>query len=113
MQVLIRYKLKEGQVAANMASLTSVYDELTANDPGGLRWATFQLDNEVSFVSLVEFEGEPGAAAHHRLESFQRHRAALEGWCEEPPVVQVLHQVGAYGFPEPMGQQSEPGGGER
>lgn len=98
MQVLVRYKLKPGEVEHNLEGLRDVYAELASASPGGLRWASFQLDNQVSFVSLVEFDEEPGSASHHRLASFQRYRAALTERCEEPPVTQVLHEVGSYGF---------------
>jgi len=105
-QVMIRSRLRPEHAQECLSSLRAVYDELAALDPGGLRWAAFQLDDGVSMVSFVEFAGLPGQAPHHRLASFQRHRAALDRWCEEPPVVQVLHQVGAYGFPEPIGRQA-------
>lgn len=97
MQVMIRYKVKPDRLEQNLEQLRVVYDELRAMQPGGLRYETFQLDDKVSFVAFVEFEGAPGTAPHHRLVSFQRHRAALDVICDEPPVVTLLHEVGAFG----------------
>jgi len=96
MQAVIRYKVKPDRVNQNLELLRVVYDELQATRPDGLRYETFRLDDEVSFVVFVEFEGMPGAAPHHRLASFQRHRAALDAICDEPPHVTVLHEVAAF-----------------
>jgi quinol monooxygenase YgiN len=97
MQVMIRYKVKPDQVTQNLEQLRVLYDELRATQPDGLRYETFHLDDDASFLAFVDFEGTPGAAPHHRLASFQRHRAALDVICDEPPVVTVLHEVDAYG----------------
>lgn len=98
MQVMIRYKLKPGQVAQNAELLGAVYAELASVRPTGLRYATFQLDDQVSFVTFAEFDAEPGAAPHHRLPSFQRYRATLDQCCEEPPAVTILREVQSYGY---------------
>ena len=98
MQVLISYKVRPDELGRNLELLNEVYEELAATQPSGLRYATFRLDDQGSFVALVEFDGQPGAAAHHRLASFQRYRSTLDERCEHPPVVTVLHEVGSYGF---------------
>jgi len=100
MQVMISYKIKPDQIDRNAELVADVYAELAAARPGGLRYATFRLDDDGggSFVTFVEFDGQPGAAAHHRLASFQRYRSTLDERCEQPPVVSVLHEVGSYGF---------------
>jgi quinol monooxygenase YgiN len=98
MQVMIRYKVKPDQLEQDSALLRAVYQELASGRPSGLRYATFQLDDGVSFVAFVEFETEPGAAPHHRLPSFQRYRTTLNERCEQPPAVTVLHEVGSFGF---------------
>jgi quinol monooxygenase YgiN len=98
-QVMIRYKLKPGEVEPSLELLRAVYADLAATSPEGLRYGTFQLDDGVTFVTFTEFDDEPGAAPHHRLASFQRYRASLDERCEEPPVAQVLHHVGSFRFP--------------
>jgi len=98
MQVMISYKVKPDQIERNAELLADVYAELAATRPGGLRYATFRLDDQGSFIALVEFDGQPGDAAHHRLASFQRYRSTLDEQCEQPPVVTVLHEAGSYGF---------------
>jgi quinol monooxygenase YgiN len=98
MQVMISYRVRPDQVERNAELLGDVYAELAATQPDGLRYATFRADDERSFVALVEFDGQPGTAPHHRLASFQRYRSTLDERCEQPPVVTLLHEVGSYGF---------------
>jgi len=98
MQVMISYKVRPDQIERDAGLLGDVYAELAAARPGGLRYATFQLDDAGSFVAFVEFDGQPGSAAHHRLASFQRYRSTLGERCDQPPVVTMLHEVGSYGF---------------
>ncbi len=98
MQVMISYKVKPDQVERNAELLGDVYAELAATRPGGLRYATFRVDDQGSYMALVEFDGLPGTAPHHRLTSFQRYRSSLDERCEQPPVVTVLDEVGSYGF---------------
>jgi|HubBroStandDraft_4_1064222.scaffolds.fasta_scaffold182201_2 quinol monooxygenase YgiN len=98
MQVMISYRVKADQIDRNAELLADVYAELAATRPGGLRYATFRIDDQGSFVAFVEFDGQPGTAAHHRLASFQRYRSTLDERCERPPAVTVLREVGSYGF---------------
>jgi hypothetical protein len=102
MQVMTCYKLKPGQVEGNLEALHAVYHELASASPDGLRWVSFQLPDELTFVGFVDFAGEPGTAPHHRLASFQRYRAALSERCDEQPVAYPLRRVGSYRFPEPV-----------
>jgi quinol monooxygenase YgiN len=96
MQVMIRCKVKPDEVARNLESLHAVYGELESVRPDGLRYATFQLEDEVTFVAFVEMEDGPGVLQH--LEAFQRYRATLDERCDEPPVTTMLHEVGSYRF---------------
>jgi hypothetical protein len=58
-----------------------VYDELHSDPPAGLRYATFQLLDGVSFIHLVETEDEHDPLPN--VPAFQRFRAGLRGRCEE------------------------------
>ena len=53
MHVMIRYKLKPDEVDENLALLREVYAELKAVQPDGLREATYQLDDKVTFVTRL------------------------------------------------------------
>lgn len=94
--VMIRYKLRPNQVERNLELLHAVYEELRSNPPEGLRWASFQLDDEVSFVDFVVGHGPPGQLS--QFETFRTFRSTLDERCDEPPVMTELHEVDSLGF---------------
>lgn len=96
MELMIRYRLKPGQVQRNLELLRDVYAELASTRPDDLRWVTYQLDDEVSFVDLVGGGLDPAALA--QMESFRRFRSTLDERCYEPPVMTGLHEVGSFRF---------------
>jgi hypothetical protein len=49
-RVMVRYGVKPDQAAANGDLVRAVYDELNSSRPSGLKYATFQLEDGVSFV---------------------------------------------------------------
>jgi hypothetical protein len=97
MHVMIRWKIKSDQVARELEFLRAVYEDMHAVRPAGLRYATFRLDDGVTFVDVAEMPDGPGAL--RQVEAFRHYRATLEERCDEPPAVTVLHEVGAYRFP--------------
>jgi quinol monooxygenase YgiN len=50
---VIRYRTKPEHAEENERLIRDVYAELTAEDPGGLQYATFRLDDGVSFVHVA------------------------------------------------------------
>jgi quinol monooxygenase YgiN len=93
-QVMVRYKVKPDRVDENEELVRAVYEELAGSAPAGLRYATFRLDDGVSFVHLASVEGEHNALAES--EAFARFQADVRDRCEELPVVTELHEVGSY-----------------
>lgn len=96
MQVMIRCKVRPDGVAACLESFQEVYEELRAVRPKGLRYATFQLEDKVTFVSFAEMDQGPEVL--RQLGAFQRLRATPDEGFDEPPVLTMLHEVGSYGF---------------
>jgi hypothetical protein len=94
-QVMIRYKVKRDQLERELDLLRGVYEELEATRPDGVRYASFQLEDEVSFVEFAETD-RPGRFS--QLEAFRVYRSELDERCEEPPVVAALDQVRSFGF---------------
>jgi hypothetical protein len=95
---LIRYKVKPERVAENLALVRAVYDELERVKPDGLRYATFRLDDGVSFVHLVSIETADGVSPLGAIEAFARFTENVEDRCDEPPVVASLDEVGSFRF---------------
>jgi hypothetical protein len=95
-RVIVRYKVKADEVATNTELVRAVYDELDRTRPAGFRYATFHLDDGVSFIHLASQEGDENPLTG--LEAFQRFQEHIRDRCDEPPVVSELHEVGSFRF---------------
>jgi hypothetical protein len=102
-EVMIRYKVKPDLLEQHLELTRDVYEELASAQPGGVRQATFQFEDGLSFVMFVAFvETEDGRVPGTQLPTFQRYRSTLDERCTEPPVVTALHEVGSFHFhPQP------------
>ena len=58
---MIRYKIKRNQLTRELELLRAVYEELEATQPVGLRYASFQLEDEVTFGSSPKPTGRDGS----------------------------------------------------
>lgn len=94
-QHIIRYKIKPTQVARHEKLDRAVHDELARSRPAGLRYATFRLDDGVSFLHLVQ-EAEDATDSLPSVAAFNEFRAGLRERCDEVPVRAELTIVGAY-----------------
>jgi len=94
-RVLVRYKVKPDQVERNEELVRGVYDELHRTSPPGLRYATFRMDDGVSFVHLASVEID-GANPLQSVEAFARFQEGIAERCDEPPVAVELAEVGSY-----------------
>jgi hypothetical protein len=95
--VLVRYRVKPEQSARNRELVRAVYDELALVEPSGMQYATFELDDGVSFVHIHSSEGEGGNVLP-QLAAFQAFQKGIGERCEEGPVISELQEVGSYGF---------------
>jgi len=94
-QVMVRYKVKPERVEENEALVRAVYDELEEAEADGIRYATFRLDDGVSFVH-VALHSDDGDSPLPQLGAFRRFLAGITDRCDEPPAVSHLHAIGAY-----------------
>jgi hypothetical protein len=93
---MVRYKVKPDRVAENEELVRAVYDELQRTEPTGLRYATFQLGDGVSFVHLASTETEDGRSPLSKVEAFRRFQENVDDRCEETPVVTALREIGSF-----------------
>jgi hypothetical protein len=97
MWMMISYRVKPDQLERHLDLHSAVYEELESSGVGGLREATFQLDDKMSFVAFVNADTFPVPGTAH-LEAFKNYQADLASRCEEPPVMTMLHESGSYRF---------------
>jgi hypothetical protein len=93
-QVMVRYRVAADRAAENEALVRAVYDELQATQPAGLRYATFKLEDGVSFVHIAETE--EGNNPLSQVRAFAEFQAGIADRCEEPPLVADLTEIGSY-----------------
>jgi hypothetical protein len=94
---MVRYKVKPDQVAKNEELVRAVYDELHRVSPASMRYATFRLDDGVSFVHLHSSDPDAGNPLAG-LESFKAFQAGIADRCDEQPVVAQLDEIGSFRF---------------
>jgi hypothetical protein len=95
---MVRYKVKADRVAENERSAAKVYEKLHKLKPQGLRYATFRLDDGVTFVHIVSHDEADGTNALTEMPAFKEFTAGVRERCEEPPVRTELKEIGSYGF---------------
>ena len=100
-QVMVRYKVKPDRVAENERLVRAVYEELRGSSPEGLQYATFKLDDGVSFMHLASTE--EGQNPLPDVAAFKEFQRDIKDRCEEPPVVTDLAQVGSFRLFEETG----------
>jgi hypothetical protein len=97
-QVMVRYKVKPDRAAENEELVRAVYAELERTRPAGLRYATFVLEDGVSFVHVSSLETEDGRNPLSEVEAFARFQEGIADRCEEPPTVAQLREIGSFRF---------------
>jgi hypothetical protein len=94
--VMVRYKIKSAEAAAeNERLIKQVFEQLARDKPAGMRYAAFKLSDGVSFVHVASHDGAHGNPLQ-KVEAFQAFLAGIRDRCAEPPVQTQLMEVGAY-----------------
>ena len=96
--MMVRYQLLSSpdRVADNERRIAAVFDELAERRPEGLRYASYRLDDGVSFVHVAAIATADGRNPLVELPAFQRFTAGLAAHCAAPPVVTTLVAVGVF-----------------
>jgi hypothetical protein len=97
-RVLVRYKVKSDRAEENTDYIQKVFTELQQNSPDGLRYASFKLEDGVSFVHITSIETESGSNPLAESSAFKNFQAEIKDRCEEPPVAVDLNEIGSYRF---------------
>jgi hypothetical protein len=93
-RVMVRYRVKADLVARNEELVRAVYAELDRSEPSGLRYATFRLEDGVTFVHIAETEEARNPLSD--VKAFREFQKDIQARCDEPPVVTELHEIGGF-----------------
>ncbi len=92
--VIVRYKTSSKENAeTNAALVRAVFEELRAKSPEGLRYASYCMEDGVSFVHIASGTNH---ALLTSLPAFKEFQKAIKERCAEMPVVSELSLVGSY-----------------
>jgi hypothetical protein len=95
---VVRYTTKSPAAAEeNSRLIERVFAELAADDPGGLRYAAFRLDDGVSFVHVALIEGDTNPL--NRSSAFAEFQREIVDRTLEPPAAAGATVVGSYRLP--------------
>ena len=95
-KIAVRYKVKKGRVAENEKLIVTLFKALEAASPPGMRYASFKLEDGVSFMHLVSFETENDDNPLGRLPEFKKFTENIAERCDEPPAASTLEVMGNY-----------------
>jgi len=95
-RMMVRYKVKADRAVENEAFVSRVFEQLHREQPPGLRYASFKLEDGVSFVHIVLEEAADGRNALAELSAFKAFVAGVRDRCDEPPVAVELTEIGSY-----------------
>lgn len=92
---VVRYKTTSEAGDDNADLVRDVFAELAERHTEGIRYATFRLDDGVSFVHVAAIDGENPLTASDAFGAFQ---AGLTERCVERPHPAGATLVGSHGF---------------
>jgi hypothetical protein len=96
MKSVIRYKTNPDSADENQRLVEAVYAELAARDPGGVRYATFRLEDGVTFVHIFMTDPDDAPNTMGDIAAFADFQRGLSVRCAEQPVAQGATIVGSY-----------------
>jgi hypothetical protein len=97
-RIMVRYKVKPDRVAENDDLIAQVFEQLAREKPAGLRYASFKLNDGVTYVHIVSVETADGSNPLLKLAAFRDFVAQIQERCFEPPVATELFEVESYHF---------------
>ena len=95
--VVVRYRPDSARADENQRLVEAVFAELASSDPGGLRYATFRLEDG-TFVHIADVEAEPNPLS--AVAAFAEFQDGIVERCEpgEGPNPQPAALIGSYRF---------------
>jgi hypothetical protein len=94
---VVRYETKPECAEENERLVAKVYAELQEIAPDGFSYATFRLDDGVTFVHIARDAGTSGFALAD-VAAFKDFVSAVADRCVVPPVALNANVVGSYHF---------------
>jgi len=91
---VIRYRTKPESADENERLIRDVFAELATNNPDGLHYAAFRLEDGVSFVHVAVLDGEDNPLA--KSAAFATFQSGVKDRCAEGPIPADATAIGNY-----------------
>jgi hypothetical protein len=95
-RVIVRYKVKPESAAENVSLIQRVFAQLTDEAPDGIRYATFKLEDGVSFIHVATIDTADDKNPLQAIAAFQQFAQTIKDRCVEPPISMQAEVVGEY-----------------
>jgi hypothetical protein len=97
--IVVRYETKPDRADENQRLVEKVFAELAEREPDNFRYATFRLEDGVSFVHVL-FETGDGSnpVSLADVEAFAEFQREIGDRCAVQPVAQSATLVGSHRF---------------
>ena len=97
--VVVRYETKPDRADENQRLVGKVFTELAERQPDNFRYATFRLENGVSFVHIViETDDGSNPIPLTDVAAFREFQREIADRCALQPVASVTTIVGSHRF---------------
>ena len=93
--VMVRYTVRPEAAEENVRLIEAVFERLRQSSPDGLSYASYRLDDGVTFVhvaSVADSDNNP----LRQLSEFQLFTSTIRDRCDMAPVTATLHEIGRY-----------------
>ena len=94
--VVVRYRTKPDRAEENQQLVEKVFAELDEMHATGFGYASFRLDDGVSFLHVVVEDEGGGSVSLADVPAFREFQAGIADRCAEQPVATAATVVGAH-----------------
>lgn len=95
-RILVTYKVKKDKALENKEYIEKVFDELNRAKPEGIKYASFQQPDGLTFVHIASIETPDGKNPLSESAAFAEFQKEIKERCETFPVAVELNIIGSY-----------------
>ena len=93
---VVWYRTNPQDADENARLIREVFAELAAEQPDGLRYASFRLDDGVSFVHVAVLDADHNPLSDSA--AFAKFQSGIKDRCADGPVASDATLIGSYGL---------------
>jgi hypothetical protein len=91
---VVRYRTNPQDADENARLIRDVFAELAAEQPDGLRYASFQLDDGVSFLHVAVLDADHNPLSDSA--AFAKFQSGIKDRCADGPTASDATVIGSY-----------------